>query len=106
MNVLSLQWSKVMKTIHKYEVPMPPATLKLDLPEGSNILSLRYVQMDKGLFMWAEVPAGLKVAKETREFRAFKTGDGIPEHDVYIATAIDQHQPEVYHLYEVITIAE
>lgn len=91
-----------MKTIHKYEVPMPPESTQLELPIGSNILSLRYVHMDRGLYLWAEVPACLTVEKEVREFRAFKTGDGIPKPDQYIATAIDQHQPEVYHLYEVL----
>ena len=81
-----------MKTIHKYTVPMPPESVKLELPVGSKILSLRYVHMDRGLFLWAEVPAGLTVEKQAREFRAFKTGDGIPQPDQYIATAIDQHQ--------------
>lgn len=95
-----------MKTIHKYAVPMPPETIKIDLPLGSKILSLRYVHMDKGLYLWAEVPAYITVERETREFRAFKTGDGIPKPDVYIATAIDQNQPEVYHLYEVLKESE
>jgi len=90
-----------MKTIHKHALPMPPEMLTLELPKGSIALSLRYVHMDRGLFMWIEVPTCPTLDKETRHFRAFMTGDGVPPEDKYIATALDQHQPETYHLYEV-----
>ena len=83
-------------------MPMPPESITLELAKGAQVLSLRYVHMDKSLFLWAEVPTAVTAEKETREFRDFKTGDGIPKQNTYIATAIDQHQPETYHLYEVL----
>jgi len=89
-----------MKTIHKFAVPLPPEVINLDLPAGSKILSLRFLQLEKSLFLWAEVPVGATLGTEQRQFRAFKTGDGIPASSTYIATAIDQYQPEAYHLYE------
>ncbi len=90
-----------MKIVHKHEININQEVTSIELPEKSNIVSVEYLNTSKTLFMWVEVPADLNAPKKTRNFRVFKTGDGIPEADQYIATGIDQHEPEAYHVYEI-----
>ena len=90
-----------MKIIHKHEINLKGQPTELSLPINSVLRNTEYLIGKKGLYLWVEVPADLNAPKETRTFRVFKTGDGIPAGDVYVGTAIDQHAPESFHLYEV-----
>ena len=92
-----------MKIIHKHKINIDGTPTEVDLPTDSQYRSTEYLVSKKSLYLWVEVPADLNAPKEKRTFRVFKTGDGIPDADQYIGTAIDQHQPEAYHLYEVQT---
>lgn len=89
-----------MRTIHKFEVAISKESQTIPLPEPSKIVFFEYLVQRKALFLWVEVPADMAPKKAEREFRVFLTGDGIPDSATYVATAVDQHQPEVYHLYE------
>ncbi len=91
-----------MRTIHKFEVPVTKETQVIDLPENSTIVHIEYLMSKKAVYMWAEVPADMTVPKTPRNFRAFLTGDGIPDSARYLGSTIDQYLPEVYHVYELV----
>lgn len=91
-----------MKIIHKHKIKQDGEVTVLQLPVNSRALSVDYLVNSKALFMWVEIPAELNALKEDRSFRVFKTGDGIPEANRYVGTAIDQYVGEAYHVYEVV----
>lgn len=89
-----------MKIIHKYEIKIDGNPTEINVPKDSIYRTVEYIALKRCLYIWLEVPADLNAPKDIRTFRVFKTGDGIPQADIYIGTAVDQHQPEVYHLYQ------
>ena len=52
--------------------------------------------------MWVEVDADtvIDTPKETRRFKVFATGSGIPDNARYIGTTLDTLKPEAYHVFE------
>ncbi|MES2662052.1 MAG: hypothetical protein V4629_01995 [Pseudomonadota bacterium] len=90
-----------MKTIHKHPLPMPGETLELDLSAEARVVTMQFMSQDKSLYMWVELPTDVQAKTQKRKFRVFKTGDGVPDVDIYRATAIDHYFPEAYHLYEI-----
>ncbi len=92
-----------MRTIHKFEIAISKEPQIIDLPEAANIIHVEYLIPRRAIFMWAEVPADMTVTKVPRQFKVFASGDGIPPNESYIGTTIDQHLPEAYHVYELMS---
>lgn len=92
-----------MKTVHKHEIPIDAEHVDVNLPDDAKILSIEYMIGARSISMWTEVAADLNASKKQRKFKVFKTGDGIPVKYQHIGTAVDQHLPEAYHLYEMLT---
>lgn len=89
-----------MRTIHKFEIQVNKEIQSLDIPEHQQYLHVEYLMPRRKIFLWVEVPADMTVAKVTRKFKVFSTGDGIPDNGAYIGTCVDQYLPESYHVYE------
>lgn len=91
-----------MKTIHKHRLDINDdiQTVKLS-PEGV-VREVAYIQQERALYIWVEVPAGSVIDSNPveRSFKVFRTGDGVPDHGVYLATALDVMAPEAFHVYE------
>lgn len=91
-----------MKTVHKHEMSLENEKTTLELPKGANLLDVDYLVTSRSVYVWVEVEADFTTEKEERQFKVFKSGDGIPASYHYVGTAIDQYTPEAYHVYEVI----
>jgi hypothetical protein len=91
-----------MKTVHKHEIPIEAEKTEISLPKDSNLLDVEFLVFSRSVFLWAEVSADLTTEKESRFFKVFKSGIGIPENYTYVGTAIDQYTPEAYHVYEIL----
>lgn len=89
-----------MKTVHKYEIPIEAEHTDVGLPSDAKILTIEYMISSRSISMWTEVAADLNASKTQRRFKVFRTGDGIPTKYDHVGTAIDQHLPEAYHVYE------
>ncbi len=87
--------------MHKYAVDTDGAGSEIELPTDACVKHLEYLNVDKTLYIWVEVPAELKCDKQLRRFKVFKTGDGIPISAQYCGTAVDHYLPEAYHVYEI-----
>jgi len=91
-----------MRTIHKFEIHINTEIQTLELPKGSRFLHIEYLMSKRSIFVWYEVSADMTAIKETYKYRVFATGDGIPDHADYLCTAVDQYQPEAYHVYQIL----
>ncbi|MCK0537726.1 DUF7352 domain-containing protein [Alcanivorax quisquiliarum] len=91
-----------MKTIHKHRLKVGDEPQKIKLSPEGVIRQVAYSPHDQHLYLWAEVPAGslIENSKTERCFRVFMTGDGIPDHAVFVGTALDSLRPESYHIFE------
>lgn len=89
-----------MKIMHKYALSIDSPSCEIELPMEAVVKHIEYLNVDKTLYVWVEVPADLKSEKQLRRFKVFKTGDGIPATALYIGTAIDHYLPEAYHVYQ------
>lgn len=92
-----------MKTVHKHEMNLDNENTVLELPIGAKLLDVDYLVTTRSVYVWVEVKADFTAEKEERQFKVFKSGDGIPASYQYVGTAIDQYTPEAYHVYEVLS---
>jgi len=90
-----------MKTIYKYL--LEPITLnKVDMPTGSEILSVAF-QRDN-LYIWAKVD--IEATLSTRKFKVFGTGHEIPLEEENCLKFIGTGHMDgglVFHVFELIT---
>lgn len=91
-----------MKIIHKHGMQMDGAPTLISLPPEAVVRHVEYVVAEHRVLLWIEVPAEIHMGSGLvdRQFRLFATGKGIPGAAVYVGSAVDQYQPEVYHVYE------
>jgi len=91
-----------MKTMHKHRLEISSEAQQLKLSAEGVVREVAYIQQERALYLWAEVPAGsvIDANQVERSFKVFSTGDGIPDHAVYIGTAHDVMAPEAFHVYE------
>ncbi|PCJ14090.1 MAG: hypothetical protein COB04_15755 [Gammaproteobacteria bacterium] len=90
-----------MKTIHKYEVPLSAEGVDIELPRENTVRKVEYVVSVRRIFIWVEVEANAVLCEDKcqHHFRAFSTGDGIPEEAIHVGSVVDQYLPEAYHVY-------
>ncbi|PCI47760.1 MAG: hypothetical protein COB51_05650 [Moraxellaceae bacterium] len=90
-----------MKTLHKFEVPLGSEGVDIELPQENTVRKVEYVVSVHTIFMWIEVEANAVLCddKSKHHFRAYKTGDGIPEEAIHVGSAVDQYLPDAYHVY-------
>lgn len=96
-----------MKIVHKHALnPGHDATV-IRLPADAVVRHVEYVVAEHRVLLWIEVPAEIHIgaAMADRRFQAFPTGKGIPDDARYVGSAVDQYQPEVYHVYETTDVA-
>lgn len=91
-----------MKTMHKHRLVADNEIHKIKLSPEGIVREVEYIQQERAIYMWVEVPAGSVIESNLveRSFRVFLTGDGIPDHATYLGTALDVLAPEAYHVYE------
>ncbi|HLR17731.1 MAG TPA: hypothetical protein VK099_07650 [Alcanivoracaceae bacterium] len=91
-----------MKTIHKHRLETSSEAQQLKLSAEGVVREVAYIQQERALYLWVEVPAGsvIDANQVERSFKVFLTGDGIPEHAIYLGTALDPMAPEAFHVYE------
>ncbi len=91
-----------MKTIHKHRLAADNEVQLIKLSPEGIVREVEFVQQERAIYMWVEVPAGSVIESNLveRSFRVFRTGDGIPDHAEYVGTTLDVFTPEAYHVYE------
>lgn len=91
-----------MKIIHKHGMQMDGKPTLLSLPAVAVVRHVEYVVAEHRVLLWIEVPAEIHMGEGLveRRFQLFATGKGIPAAATYVGSAVDQYQPEVYHVYE------
>lgn len=96
-----------MKIIHKHPLHMDGTPTRISLPPEAIVRHVEFVVAEHCVLMWIEVPADIHIGSGLveRSFRLFATGKGIPGAATYVGSAVDQYQPEVYHVYETTGVA-
>jgi len=91
-----------MKTIHKHRLTVESEVQKLKFSPEGIVREVEYIQQERKIHVWVEVPADSVIESNVveRNFRVFRTGDGVPDHAAYMGTALDVLAPEAYHVYE------
>lgn len=91
-----------MKIVHKHGMNMDGTPTVIRLPEQAVVRHVEYVVAEHRVLLWIEVPAEIHIGGglTDRSFQLFFTGKGIPAKATYVGSAVDQYQPEVYHVYE------
>lgn len=93
-----------MKTVHKYMIDNLEGEFTLKLPEDAIVRYADYLLSARKIAVWVEVDADVflnPTSKVERNFHVYKTGQGIADNAVYVATCLDQYIPETYHIYEI-----
>lgn len=93
-----------MKTIHKHRLEINSEIQEIKLPRTGRPLRVDYVVQDSAVQMWVEVDADtvIDTPKETRQFKVFMTGDGIPDNAKYVDSTVNHMKPDAYHVYELL----
>lgn len=93
-----------MKTIHKHRLDVSNEVQEVKIPEDGKCLRVDYILQDRCIFIWVEVEADtlIETPKETRQFKVFHTGDGIPKNALYVGSTVNHLKPEAYHVYELV----
>lgn len=91
-----------MRTIHKHRLDLISEVQELRLPADAVVRSVDYTLQDRAVMVWVEVDADTVIDEKTgaRRFKVFHTGDGIPDHAVYVGSTLNHLKPEAYHVYE------
>lgn len=93
-----------MKTIHKHRLEVNGEIQEIRLSEGGRPLRVDYMTQDASVQMWVEVDAEtvLEAPQDTRRFKLFLTGAGIPDNARYVGSTINHVKPDAYHVYELL----
>ncbi len=90
-----------MKTVREFHLDLDKPVHNLHLPDGFVCINAAYDLVRRQLDLWVEVPLRPDVPEQEYRIKLYNSGQPVPLHYQYIASALHPFESRAVHLYQV-----
>ncbi|TVP91149.1 MAG: hypothetical protein EA348_04700 [Pseudomonadaceae bacterium] len=90
-----------MKTVREFHLDLDQPLHSLQLPEGFVCVNAAFDLVRRQLDLWVEVPLRPDVPEQSYRIKLVASGQPVPLHYHYVASALHPFESRAVHLYQV-----